>query len=86
MATATKTYRFVVIDAPGYCKNRARVYSRHDTLSAARKALRNHWVEIPGSPRGLSACIVDMETSTDTDYIFWNGIMAAGYDVYDDED
>lgn len=79
-------YKFAVIDAPGYCDNKARVYSRHNTLAAARKALRKHYVNVPGSPRGMSACVVERETSRDTDYVFWSGIRDAGYSVHGVDD
>ena len=77
-----KTYAFVVIDAPGYCDNRARVYSRHSTLAGAKKALQKHWVNVPGNPRAMSACIVERETSADMDYVFWSGIRDAGYAIH----
>lgn len=74
--------KYIVIDAPGYCGNKARVYSRHKTLAAARNALGKHWVNVPGNPRAMSACIVERETSRDTDYVYWSGIRDAGYQVY----
>ena len=82
MTTATKAYQFIVIDKPGYCGNRARVYSRHGSLAAARKALKKHWINIPGNGRSMSACIVERETAADTDYVFWSGIRDAGYEIH----
>ena len=78
----TKLYKFAVIDAPGYSGNKARVYSRHTTLAAARRALRKHYVHVPGNPRSMSACIVEREISSDTAYLYWSGIRDAGYPVH----
>lgn len=80
--TETKTYRFAIVDAPGYCDNRARVRSRHNTLAAARRALKRHCVFIPGSGRKLAALIVERDTAPDTDYVYWSGIRDAGYRTY----
>lgn len=85
-ATSPKTYRFAIIDAPGYCDNRAHVYSRHNTLAAARKALSKHYVNIPGNGRSMSACIVERETSAATEYVYWSGLRDAGYEIYGIDD
>lgn len=77
-----KCYPYIVIDAPGYCDNKARVYSRHATLAAARRALAKHWVNVPGNPRSMSACVVERETCADTDYVFWSGLRDAGYAIH----
>lgn len=77
-----KIFNFAVIDAPGYSGNKARVYSRHNTLSAARKALGKHYVNVPGNPRSMSACIVERETTAETDYVFWSGLRDAGYTIH----
>ena len=77
-----KTYPYIVIDAPGYSGNQARVYSRHSTLAAARAALRQHWVNVPGNPRSMSACVVERATSADTDYVYWSGLRDAGYAIH----
>jgi hypothetical protein len=85
-AAEAKTYPFAVIAAPGYCADRAKVHSRHETLSAARKALRGYWTNIPGIPRAMTACIVERETSPDTDYVHWSAIRDAGHTVHSLED
>ena len=79
---STKTYPFAIIDAPGYSGNRASIYSRHSTLSAARRALRAHYVDIPGNGWQMSACIVGRHTSADEKYVFWDGIRAANYQIH----
>ena len=75
-------FSFMVIDAPGYCDNRAQVYSRHKTLSAARRALRQHWVHPPGNQRSMSACIVERGTNLTEHYGFWDGLRAAQYPIH----
>jgi hypothetical protein len=41
-------YPYIVIDAPGFYGHLGRVWSRHRTLAAARKAARKHRADLPG--------------------------------------
>jgi hypothetical protein len=54
-------YPYIVIDAPGWYGDLGRVWSRHRTLAAARRALRRHYVDIPGQGRVCSAVVAENE-------------------------
>lgn len=74
---------YIIIDAPGFCNNRARIYSRHSTLSLAQRELRRaHYVNIPGNPRQMSACIVKRDSARGETYVFWDGIRNGEYDIF----
>lgn len=74
--------KYIIIDAPGYCGNKASIYSRHSILELAKKELKKHYVNIPGNGRGMSACIVERATRRDEAYVFWDGIKNAGYEIF----
>lgn len=52
--------KYCVVDRPGYFGNKARVYSCHRTIKAAKKRLGRGYVDEKGTRR-QSTCIVETE-------------------------
>lgn len=76
-------YPFIVVEVPPFCRDKAKIHSRHRTLKAAKKALLKHQDKnVPVRQRMFRACIVERTTSRSTTHVLWSGIRRAKYPIH----
>jgi len=82
-----RRFQFAIVDAPGFDGgNRTKIYSRHNSLAAARREQRKHIVHIPGNSAQQSAMIisrVDGTISSDESYLWSDAVRGTSFAQHD---
>jgi hypothetical protein len=67
--------RYAVTARPGYFGSKARIYSTHKTLEAARKQLRKSGYTDEQGLRRMPCCIVEVSEGYRKGDIFWEDMF-----------